>query len=176
MTPKQIAYVARRRSQIRYWPWLALLLVALLAAGYGWLWWHAPININPFLILDQFSHKTVSDEEMILLAARGSLALVTCGLFLLVIILLISVALLNESRLIRLLDEATAGGGQPGAGLPPGAEATGPGASVEALPPSAAVETTAPDGAAGPVTPGAGTAAVAAADGGTASEPPPANG
>lgn len=115
MTPEQIAYVARRRSQIRYWPWLALILVGLLAAGYGWLWLHAPININPFLVLDQFSQKTVSDEEMIMLAARGSLALVTCGLFLLLIIFLISVALLNELRLIRLLDQAMAGSAAPAA-------------------------------------------------------------
>lgn len=131
MTPEQIAYVARRRSQIRYWPWLALILVGLLAAGYGWLWWHAPININPFLVLEQFSHKTVSDEEMIMLAARGSLALVTCGLFLLLIIFLISVALLNELRLIRLLDQATAGGATPtstGAAAGSGADAEGRGA------------------------------------------------
>lgn len=105
MTPEQIAYVARRRRQLRYWPWLALVLVLLLAAAYGWLWQHAPININPFLVLDQFHHKTVSDEEMIMLAARGSLALVTCGLFLLLIILLVSVALLNEQRLLHILDE-----------------------------------------------------------------------
>lgn len=107
MTPEQIAYVARRRHQIRYWPWLALILVSLLAAGYGWLWHHAPLNLNPFLVLEQFHHKTVSDEEMIMLAARGSLALVTCGLFLLLIIFLLSVALLNERRLIRLLDQVT---------------------------------------------------------------------
>lgn len=113
MTPEQIAYVARRRHQIRYWPWLALILVSLLAAGYGWLWQHAPLNINPFLVLEQFHHKTVSDEEMIMLAARGSLALVTCGLFLLLIIFLLSVALLNERRLIRLLDQVTDGRAAP---------------------------------------------------------------
>lgn len=132
MTPKQIAYVARRRSQIRYWPWLGLLLVLLLAAGYGWLWQHAPININPFLVLDQFGHKTLSDEELILLAARGSLALVTCGLFLLVIILLISVALLNESRLIRMLDELTAGGALPAEEGPAVTEDAGPGPAADA--------------------------------------------
>lgn len=113
MTPEQIAYVASRRRQIRYWPWLALILVLLLAASYGWLWQNAPLNINPFLVLEQFHHRTVSEEDMIMLAARGSLALVTCGLFLLFIIFLLSVALLNERRLIGLLDQMTVGSAAP---------------------------------------------------------------
>lgn len=169
MTPEQIAYVARRRSQIRYWPWLALILVGLLAAAYGWLWWHAPININPFLVLEQFSHKTVSDEEMILLAARGSLALVTCGLFLLLIIFLISVALLNELRLIRLLDQATAGGANPattGAAAAAGADTEGRGAGVPL-----------PEAGAGTVVAGAPPAqAQAAAEPAPGSEPPVSRG
>lgn len=115
MTPEQIAYVARRRRQVRYWPWLALVLLLALGAGYFWAWQNAQININPFLVLQQFHHKTISEDELIMLAARGSLAMTTCGLFLLLVLLLVSVALLNESRLLKILDDVTAGQGGSGA-------------------------------------------------------------
>lgn len=105
MTPEQIVYIEQRRRQIRYWPWMAVVLVLVLAAAYAWLWRVAPINISPALVLEQFHAKTVSDEEMIMLAARGTLALIGCGLFVLVLVLLISLALWNERRLIRMIDE-----------------------------------------------------------------------
>ncbi|MDF2445101.1 MAG: hypothetical protein K0S46_337 [Moraxellaceae bacterium] len=104
MTPEQIAYIEQRRRQIRYWPWMAGVLVALLMAAYAWLWWAAPINISPAMVLEQFHTRTVSDEEMIMLAARGTLALIGCGMFVFVLVLLISLALWNELRLIRMID------------------------------------------------------------------------
>ena len=105
MTPAQRAHIESHRRQIRYWPVLALLLVGLLGSAYGWLWTHAPVNLSADLVLQQFHNRTLSNEELIMLAARGTLALVACGLFVLVIVLLVSVALWNEHRLIRILDE-----------------------------------------------------------------------
>ncbi|HET8729820.1 MAG TPA: hypothetical protein VFM34_01760 [Moraxellaceae bacterium] len=105
MTPSQRTLIETRRRQIRYWPILALLLVGLLGSAYGWLWMHAPVNLSAELVLQQFHSRTLSTEELIMLAARGTLALVACGLFMLVIVLLVSIALWNEYRLIRILDE-----------------------------------------------------------------------
>ncbi|MCC2638406.1 MAG: hypothetical protein K0Q68_2125 [Moraxellaceae bacterium] len=104
MTPKQIAFIEQRRRQIRYWPWMAAVLVALLLAAYAWLWRAAPINLNPELVLEQFHARTLGDEELILLAARGTLALAGCGLFMLVLVFLISLSLWNERRLISMID------------------------------------------------------------------------
>lgn len=104
MTPEQRAYLAGRRRQIRYWPWMAAVIVALVAGFYGWLWSAAPININTSLVLQEFHTRTLTHEELVMLAARGTLALIACGLFVLVLVLLVSVALWNESRLLALLD------------------------------------------------------------------------
>lgn len=126
MTPEQRAYIDSRRRQIHYWPWMAAVLVLLVVAGYGWLWQNAQINLNPQQVLEQFSTRVLTDEELILLAARGTLALGACGLFMLLLVGVVSVALWNERRLIRMLDdiEGSAGPAAPGeAILPPGAGA-----------------------------------------------------
>lgn len=127
MTPKQIAFLDSRRRQIRYWPWLAATLVLALAAAYAWLWQVAPINISPMRVLEQFHARTLADEEMIMLAARGTLALIGCGLFVLVLVLLVSLALWNERRLIRMIDDLMAlpthADGAPATPEPPAPEA-----------------------------------------------------
>lgn len=140
MTPEQLAYLDSRRRQIRYWPWLAGGIVALVAGFYAWLWAVAPMNLNTALVLQQFHSKLLSYEELVMLAARGTLALIACGLFVLVLVLLVSVALWNEARLLRLLEatgatavadvpapEAGAAGDPEAAlagdGVPPAAEA-----------------------------------------------------
>ncbi|HEX4869193.1 MAG TPA: hypothetical protein VFV15_00505 [Moraxellaceae bacterium] len=133
MTPAQRTLVETRRRQIRYWPVLALLLVLLVGGAFAWLWQAAPVNLSPALVLEQFSTRTLTDEELIMLAARGTLALAACGLFMLVIVVLVSVALWNEHRLIRILDAldppgrdiAPAAAGTPDGETPP----SGPAAS-----------------------------------------------
>lgn len=130
MTPDQLAYIDARRRQIRYWPWMAALLLALIAGFFGWLWQTAPINIDPMRVLDQFRVRTLPEEELILLAARGSLALVTCGLLLVLVLVLITLALWNEKKLIRILDEVR---GRPEAsGLPPAVESGATAGSAKA--------------------------------------------
>lgn len=126
MTPEQIAFIARRRRQIRAWPWLAALLLALLAGAYAWLWKVAPHNLDPGVILEEYNMRRLADQELILLAARGSMAMIACGLAVLVLVIMVSLALWNEHRLIRLIEEVSRatgseagapeeGPGQPGA-------------------------------------------------------------
>lgn len=105
MTPEQRAYIDSRRRQIHYWPWMAAVLVLLVVAGYGWLWQNAQVNLNPQLVVEQFGARVMTDEELILLAARGTLALAACGLFILLLVVTVSVALWNERRLIHMLDD-----------------------------------------------------------------------
>lgn len=116
MTPEQRAYIDSRRRQIRYWPWMAVVLVTLVVAGYGWLWQNAQVNLNPQLVLEQFSTRVLTDEELILLAARGTLALAACGLFMLLLVVMVSVALWNEHRLIRMLEDLDGAAGPDEAG------------------------------------------------------------
>lgn len=140
MTPEQLAYLDSRRRQIRYWPWLAGGIVTLVAGFYAWLWAVAPMNLNTALVLQQFHSKLLSYEELVMLAARGTLALIACGLFVLVLVLLVSVALWNEARLLRLLEAtgATAAPAGPAPAMPDAGEGvaaadTAPGADLPSV-------------------------------------------
>jgi hypothetical protein len=137
MTPEQIAFIEQRRRQIRYWPWLAAGLLLPVVAAYVWLWLEAPFNINPWMVLEQFHHKAITDEDLILLAARGTLALIGCGLFVLVLVLLISLALWNERRLIRVIDELSVTAPSAAAGASCVADALLPAAEPAPAPESA---------------------------------------
>lgn len=104
LSSEQIAYVERRRRQIRYWPWVALLLVLLLVGLYVWLWQAMPWFVDPQALVTGLRDGSIDTNELAMLAALGNLAFVGCGLLILVIIIFTSVALWNEHRLIRYLD------------------------------------------------------------------------
>lgn len=104
LAPPQIAYIERRRRQIRYWPWLALLLTLLLGGLYAWLWINVPDFLDPQALVRELQGGKIDTGKLATLAALGNLAFIGCGLLILVIILFTSVALWNEHRLIRYLD------------------------------------------------------------------------
>lgn len=108
MTPDQLAYLERRRRQIRYWPFMAALLLLLLAACYGWLYVAAPIYVSPVALIDQLQARKLGIDQLATLAALGNMAFITCGLFILGLIGFTWVALANEARLICMLDATSA--------------------------------------------------------------------
>lgn len=108
MTPEHLAYIERRRRQIAYWPCMAVALLVLLAAAYAWLFLKAPIYVNPIEFVAQLKAQKLGIDQLATMAALGNLAFIACGLFIAVLILMTSLALWNERRLIRLLDDLLA--------------------------------------------------------------------
>jgi H+/Cl- antiporter ClcA len=104
MTPDQEAYLERRRRQIRYWPFMAVVLVAVLGACYGWLYVKAPVYVSPAELVRQLTAQKLGVNQLATLAALGNLAFIACGLFILALIAITTIALRNERHLIRLLD------------------------------------------------------------------------
>ena len=104
MTPDQLAYLERRRRQIRYWPFMAVFLLLLLAACYGWLYVKTPIYVSPTALVEQLRAQKLGIDQLATLAALGNLAFIACGLFILGLIAFTWLALANEARLIRMLD------------------------------------------------------------------------
>lgn len=105
LSPEQLAYIERRRRQIAYWPWMAALLVLVLAGIYVWLWLQFPWFLDPQALLQGLRNGSIDTNELATLATLGNLAFTGGGLLILVIILVTSVALWNEHRLIRYLDQ-----------------------------------------------------------------------
>lgn len=108
LAPPQIAYIERRRRQIRYWPWLALLLTGVLGGLYAWLWLNMPWFLDPQALVQGVQSGKLDTSKLASVAALGNLAFIGCGLLILVIILFTSVALWNEHRLIRYVDQLSA--------------------------------------------------------------------
>lgn len=104
MTPEQLAYIERRRRQIRYWPFMAAVLLAILVAAYTYLWLKRPVYVDPTELVAQLTAKKLGMDQLATLAALGNLAFIGCGLFIFSLIAMTSLALWNEHRLIRMLD------------------------------------------------------------------------
>lgn len=104
MTPEQLAYIERRRRQIRYWPFMAVLLLVLLVTSYALLWFKYPLYISPVALADLLRTEKPDINQLAMLAVLGNLAFIGCGLFIAALIGIASIALYNENRLIRLLE------------------------------------------------------------------------
>ncbi|HEX6590606.1 MAG TPA: hypothetical protein VF050_01260 [Moraxellaceae bacterium] len=104
MTPEQLAYIERRRRQIRYWPFVAATLLALLIACYALLWFKYPLFVSPGALATHLLAGQPDLDQLALMAVMGNLAFIGCGLFIAALIGVASLALYNEHRLIRLLE------------------------------------------------------------------------
>ena len=105
MSPESRAFVQRRRRQIRYWPYAVVIFVIILVAFYGWLGVAAPTYVNPALLAQQTQTQKLGLNQLLIQAELGDLAIIACGLLLLLVLALTSLSLWNESQLIRILDQ-----------------------------------------------------------------------
>ncbi len=103
MTPAQRAFVEKRLRQIRYWPFMAVALVLLLLACYGFLFFRYPVYVSPDALMLAFKKPQPDLQQLALLAVMGNLAFICLGLLILLVIVVVSLALWNEKRLIALL-------------------------------------------------------------------------
>lgn len=104
MSPEARAFVQRRRRQIRYWPYAATVFAVVLVGFYVWLWFTAPLYINPALLAQQVQTQKLELNQLLILSELGDLAIIACGLLLLLVLALTSLSLWNESQLIHILD------------------------------------------------------------------------
>lgn len=105
MTPADEKYLASRRLVILLWPVLALALLAATLAGFWYLWQHFPLYVNQNYLLDQLRDHKVSNQMLYRMAVMGNMAFVACGGFVLVVLVLISAALWQERRLLRIIGD-----------------------------------------------------------------------
>lgn len=104
MTPQQLAYIERRRRQMRYWPFMAVMLTVVLIGCYAFLFIKAPVYVSPFSFVQQLRAHQLGNDQLATLAALGNLAFIACGFFIFALIALTSLSLWNEHRLIRMMD------------------------------------------------------------------------
>lgn len=103
MTPAQQAYIEKRLQQIRYWPYVAGVLVLALLALYGFVYYNHPVFISPTVSTAELQKPLPDLQHLAVLVLLGNLALLGIGLMILVLLAAVSLSLQNEKRLIALI-------------------------------------------------------------------------
>ncbi len=96
-------YVAGRERQIRMWKWAGPAIALLVVFFFACLYWLHPLYLDPFFLKQQIESRQLLPADIALLGVLGNIAFLACGLLILVLLLVTSVSLWNESRLIAII-------------------------------------------------------------------------
>lgn len=101
---KRDKYIQTRIRQIRAWNMVGWLLWVLLAAACFWLYQQKPLYLNPTMLAGQLEIGKMPTNEIIQLAALGSLIFWGFIALLAAFIFQIYAAMYSERKLIRLFE------------------------------------------------------------------------
>jgi SAM-dependent methyltransferase len=106
MTPAEQVFINQRLQQIRYWPYVAAVFLALLLAAYAFVFLRYPLYINPNALMAELQKPQVDMQALAEVALLGNLALIGMGLMIGLLLVAVTLSLWNEKRLIALIPEA----------------------------------------------------------------------
>ena len=101
---KREAYIKSRLRQIRTWNMVGWLLWVLLAMACFWLYQQKPLYLNPAMLASQVQIGKMPTNEILQLAALGSLIFWGFIALLAAFIFQIYTAMYSERKLIRLFE------------------------------------------------------------------------
>lgn len=101
---KREAYIKSRLRQIRAWNMVGWLLWVLLAMACFWLYQQKPLYLNPAMLANQIQVGKIPTNELLQLAALGSLMFWGFIALMAAFIFQIYTAMYSERKLIRLFE------------------------------------------------------------------------
>ncbi|WP_298220387.1 hypothetical protein [Halothiobacillus sp.] len=105
MTPEIQQMLARRQRFIKRWPSIALIVASVTLGFYFWAFIKQPILVNPVHVVHLIQNNALDNATQSLLAIVAPMLFLTIGALLLLLLLFVTVGLINEGRLIRLLEQ-----------------------------------------------------------------------
>jgi type II secretory pathway component PulF len=105
MTPEIQQMLARRQRFIKRWPLIALIVTVMTLGFYIWAFMKQPILVNPVHVVHLIQNNALDNATQSLLAIVAPVLFLTIGALLLLLLLFVTVGLINEGRLIRLLEQ-----------------------------------------------------------------------
>jgi len=99
------AMLERRRRLVAVWPKLAAVLILLTVGFFVFLFIAQPLLVNPAHVLTQLEAGTLDSATLALLATMAPMLLLTVGVLLILLILFVTAGMINERRLLGLIDE-----------------------------------------------------------------------
>jgi hypothetical protein len=111
LSAQELSFVARRERITRYWVVVGGALLLLLGALGVWLWVRVPYLVDPRAVAEGIRTGTLPESTMALLAAMLPVVVLMLLGVVAVGVLLASVAVSNERRLIRIIQRERAADG-----------------------------------------------------------------
>lgn len=105
MNPDIQKMLQQRQRFIRVWPPIALLLAAATLGFYTWAFLKQPILVNPIHVFHLIQANHLNTATQGLLSIMAPILFLTIGVLVLLLLLFVTAGLINEGRLIRLLEK-----------------------------------------------------------------------
>jgi hypothetical protein len=104
LSDKQLKFVRSRRKLIGYRNYIVVFLSSIFAAFVVWMYYKAPLLVNPYEVISKLENSTLEKDTMILMAGMLPI-MVLVALFLLGgFIIFLIIAMSNEARYIEIID------------------------------------------------------------------------
>ena len=105
LSDKQLKFIRSRRKLIDYRNYIVVFLSSIFAAFVVWLYYKAPLLVNPYEVISKLENSTLDIDTMILMAGMLPI-MVLVALFLLGgFIIFLIIAMSNEQRYIKIIDK-----------------------------------------------------------------------
>ncbi len=105
MSPEIQLMLAKRQRFIQRWPLIALAVALLTLGFYVWAFIKLPILVNPLHVIQLIQTNGLDSATQSLLAIIAPILFLAIGALLLLLLLFVTVGLINEGRLIRLIEQ-----------------------------------------------------------------------
>lgn len=109
MNAELMQVIARRQRLIRIWPKIAITLAMLTVGFYVWAFIKQPILVNPLHVIGLLQDNALSSSTQALLSVMAPILFLVVGVLLLMLLLFVTAGLVNEGRLMRLLQQNETG-------------------------------------------------------------------
>ncbi len=104
LNPTDQAFVDRRRRLLALWPYTGGGILAGLLGFTTWLWFFAPLMVNPWATVEALKSGSVEESTLYVMAVMLPILMLACLGAFVVMVGLFFAAFRNERRLIDILD------------------------------------------------------------------------
>lgn len=104
LTEKERRFLDKRRKLLTIWPPAGYLLLAMLALLAGWLFWSAPLLVNPHLVWAGLQSGSITEANLQLMAGMLPVVILLLLVVCLIVVLFVFAAFNNEKRELKLID------------------------------------------------------------------------
>lgn len=104
MTPKELAFLNRRRQLLRIWRITGPMLLLVLAVGAVLMFLNYPLMFNPYEAIDRFEAGTLDVSTLQLMALLLPVAMLMLFVMLLVVVLLAFAVMGNDKKYLAIIE------------------------------------------------------------------------